>query len=110
MRETSLFTCSLFHLPIEEREAIEQIIRASSRNEDGRLDIRYPDLVIEPHHDGFFVHTSAAGWASAQRPETISPTFWAILAFAAEAGASWVSFDREASSSEEWPSFPEPLS
>jgi hypothetical protein len=29
MRETSLFTCSLFHLPIAEREAIEQMIRAS---------------------------------------------------------------------------------
>lgn len=105
MRETSLFTCSLFHLPTEQREVIEQMIRASSRNQEGRLEVRYPDLVIEPHHDGFFVHTSVAGWASAERPEAISPAFWAILAFAAEAGASWVSFDREVPVSGDWPSF-----
>ncbi|NOW48425.1 hypothetical protein FHW96_004613 [Novosphingobium sp. SG751A] len=106
MREANHFTFSLFHLPTEEREAIEQMIRTSSRNEEGRLEVRYPDLVIEPHLDGFFVHASVAGWASAERPEAISPAFWAILAFAAEAGASWVSFDREVPASEDWPSFP----
>jgi hypothetical protein len=78
MRETSLFTCSLFHLPIAEREAIEQMIRASPQRR-GRLEVRYPDLVIEPHLDGFFVHTSVAGWASAERPEAISPAFGPFL-------------------------------
>lgn len=106
MRETSLFTCSLFHLPIAEREAIEQMIRTSPRNEEGRLEVRYPNLVIEPHLDGFFVHSRVAGWASAERPETISSALWDILAFAAEAGASWVSFDREMPVSKDWPACP----
>lgn len=106
MRETSLFTCSPLHLPVAEREAIEQTIRESRRNREGRLDVRYPDLVIEPHLDGFFVHTSAAGWAAATRPDTISPALWAILEHAVNAGASWVSFDREVAPSDDFPQFP----
>lgn len=102
MRETTLLTFSPLHLPFDERAAIEQAIRTSSRNVEGRLEVRYRDLVIEPHLDGFFVHTSAAGWAAAEHPENVSSALWAILTYASAAGAAWISFDREMSPDERW--------
>lgn len=107
MRESSLIVLSPLHLPCGEREAIERAIREAPRNDEGRLDIRYPELVIEAHLDGFFIHTSAAGWGASERPETISPELCAILEYAVEDGAAWLSFDREQPPTIGWPIFPE---
>ncbi|WDF75244.1 DUF5983 family protein [Novosphingobium sp. KACC 22771] len=102
MRETTLLTFSSLHLPVDERAVIEQAIRTSSRNVEGRLEVRYRDLVIEPHLDGFFVLRSAAGWATAEHPENVSSALWAILTYGSAAGAAWISFDREMSPDERW--------
>lgn len=66
MRETSLFTFSFFHLRIAEREAIKQMIRASSRNEEGRIEARYPDLVIESRTSMAF--SCMPAWPDGRRP------------------------------------------
>jgi hypothetical protein len=98
MRETALVVYSLAHLPQAKRAGIEQAIRQAPRNVEGRLDIHYPDLVTETHLDGFFIHTSAADWSAAERPEGLPCKLWDLLRQAADQGAACVSFHREASS------------
>lgn len=94
MRRTSLHIYSTVHLPEAEREAIERLILAAPRNVGGRLIVEHLDLIIEPYQFGFFVHTGACE-DEAERPDSISPEFWAILRAAALAGAAWLLFDRD---------------
>ncbi|QUT07585.1 hypothetical protein KFK14_09405 [Sphingobium phenoxybenzoativorans] len=94
MRRTSLHIYSTVHLPEAEREAIDALILTAPRDVGGRLVVEHLDLVIEPYQFGFFVHTGVCE-DEAERPESISPEFWAILRAAAMAGAAWMLFDRD---------------
>lgn len=104
MRHSAMFTLSTAHIPTEERKAIETLIRAAPRGDDGRLHVAHDDLVIEPHLYGFFVHCGIAACQAADPPD-ISPQLWAILLAAHARGASWLLFDRDEPQSSHWPTF-----
>lgn len=94
MRRTSLRIYSIAHLPEAERDAIDGLILAAPRNAGGRLVVEHVDLVIEPWQFGFLVHTGICD-DEVERPDSVSPEFWAILRAAALAGAAWILFDRD---------------
>lgn len=94
MRRTSLHIHSTAHLPEAERDAIDGLILEAPRNAGGRLVVGHLDLLIEPWQFGFFVHTGICD-DDVERPDSISPEFWALLRGAALAGASWILFDRD---------------
>lgn len=94
MRRTLLHIYSTAHLPEVERDAIDRLIRDAPRNGGGRLVVEHLDLLIEPYQFGFFVHTGVCD-GETERPDSVSPEFWAILCSAALAGASWLLFDRD---------------
>ncbi|AMK25247.1 MULTISPECIES: DUF5983 family protein [unclassified Sphingobium] len=107
MRRTTIFVCSTAHLPVAEREEIDRIIANSPRNAGGRIEVAHPDLIIEPHGYGFFVHTEVV-MRGDERTSHISPEFWAILTAAFESDASWILFDRDEPSMPDLPVFPDP--
>ena len=94
MRRTSLHIYSTAHLPDDERDTIDRLIRDAPRNAGGRLVVGHLDLLIEPYQFGFFVHTGVCE-DEVERPDGVSPEFWAMLRAAALAGAGWMLFDRD---------------
>lgn len=94
MRRTSLHIYSTVHLPEGERDAIDRLILDAPRDAGGRLVMQHLDLLIESYQFGFFAHTGVCE-GEAERPDSVSPEFWAILRAAALAGASWILFDRD---------------
>lgn len=94
MRQTSLHIYATAHLPKEEREAIDRLIQDAPRNVGGRLVVEHLDLLIEPYQFGFFIHTGICD-DGAERPDSVSPEFWAMIFAAAGAGATWILFDRD---------------
>jgi hypothetical protein len=107
MRRSALIVCSTAHLPVAERRAIDRLIAAAPRSDDGRVEVGHPDLVIEPYAYGFFVHTCVVGCGAEETPG-ISPEFWAILTEAFDSDASWVLFDRDEPIAPHLPVFSDP--
>lgn len=94
MRRTSLHIYSTVHLPEGERDAIDLLILDAPRDAGGRLIVQHLDLLIEPYQFGFFAHTGLCE-NGVERPDSVSPEFWAILRAATLAGAAWILFDRD---------------
>lgn len=103
MRRFTVCACSTEHLPPDEYHAIDQLIRDAPRHH-GRIIIDHPILSIEAHQYGFWAHLGFLDdWP--ERPDELSPQFWALLVGARKAGASWISFDRDEPPSDRLPAF-----
>ncbi|SER15398.1 DUF5983 family protein [Sphingobium sp. YR768] len=103
MRRFPVCACSTAHLPPSEQDAIDRLIRDAPRS-DGRIIVDHPILSIEAHQYGFWVHLGLFDdWP--ERPDELSPEFWALLADARNTGATWLSFDRDEPPSDRFPVF-----
>lgn len=103
MRRFPVCACSTAHLPRAEHDAIDLLIRHAPRR-SGRIIVDHPILSIEAHQYGFWVHLGFMDdWP--ERPDGLSPEFWALLADARKAGANWLSFDRDEPPSDRFPVF-----
>ncbi|GBH32844.1 DUF5983 family protein [Sphingobium xenophagum] len=103
MRRFPVCACSTAHLPRAEHDAIDLLIRHAPRR-SGRIIVDHPILTIEAHQYGFWVHLGFMDdWP--ERPDRLSPEFWALLADARKAGANWLSFDRDEPPSDRFPVF-----
>ncbi|MGE6695151.1 hypothetical protein ACQKE8_22160 [Sphingobium limneticum] len=103
MRRFTVCACSTEHLLPDEHHAMEQLIRDAPRH-NGRIIIDHPILSIEAHQYGFWVHLGFIDdWPD--RPDGLSPQFWALLSDARKAGANWLSFDRDEPPSDRFPVF-----
>lgn len=103
MRRIHTCICSTAHLPADERIGIEALIARSPRRR-GRIIVEHTDMSIEPHQYGFFVHLGVLD-DHLERPGTLSPELWRLLAHAHESGATWISFDCDEPPSSEFPIF-----
>ena len=103
MRRFPVCACSTAHLPRAENDAIDRLIQYAPRR-SGRIIVDHPILSIEAHQYGFWVHLGFMDdWP--ERPDALSPEFWALLADARKAGANWLSFDRDEPPSDRFPVF-----
>jgi len=91
MRRSHICICSTAHVPADERAEIDALIARSPRRRR-RVIVDHPDLSIEPHQYGFSVHLGIFD-DPLERPDTLSPDLWRLLASAHDSGASWISFD-----------------
>lgn len=103
MRRSHICICSTAHLPADERADIDALIAGSPRRR-GRVVVDHPDLSIEPHQYGFSVHLGFFD-DLLERPDTLSPDLWRLLACARDSGASWISFDCDEPPSSKFPTF-----
>ncbi|WP_156143023.1 hypothetical protein [Sphingobium aquiterrae] len=103
MRRLHICICSTAHLPADERAEIDALIARSPRRR-GRVIVDHPDLSIEPHQYGFSVHLGFLD-TPFERPDTLSPDLWGLLASAHDSGASWISFDCDEPPSSKFPTF-----
>ena len=88
MRRFTVCACSTAHLPPDEYHAIEQLIQYAPRR-SGRIIVDHPILSIEAHQYGCWVHLGFIDdWPD--RPDGLSPEFWALLSDARKAGANWL--------------------
>ena len=103
MRRFPVCACSTAHLPCAEHDAIDRLIRHAPRR-SGRIIVDHPILSIEAQQYGFWVHLGFMDdWT--ERPDALSPEFWALLVDARKGGANWLSFDRDESPSDRFPVF-----
>ncbi|MDE0948094.1 MAG: hypothetical protein OSA39_14815 [Sphingobium sp.] len=103
MRRFPVCACSTAHLPRAENDAIDRLIQHAPRR-SGRIIVDHPILSIEAHQYGFWVHLGFIDdWPD--RPDGLSPEFWALLSDVRKAGANWLSFDRDEPPSDRFPVF-----
>lgn len=104
MRRVPVCACSTSHLPIADREAIDQLIQ-SAPIRDGRILIDHPTLSIEPRRSGFSVHLGLFD-DHPGRPDDVSSPMWALMLHARREGAAWLVFDADEPVSNLLPIYP----
>ncbi|WP_454883040.1 DUF5983 family protein [Sphingomonas oryzagri] len=104
MRRVPVCACSTSHLPIADREAIDQLIQ-SAPIRDGRILIDHPTLSIEPRRSGFSVHLGLFD-DHPGRPDDVSSPTWALMLHARREGAAWLVFDADEPVSNLLPIYP----
>ena len=92
MRISGLAVLSSRHLPPAELRTIERLIR-SAPIFDGRPEIDYHDIAVEPHRYGFFLNTAIV--LEDPKPADVSDTLWHILEQAERQGCDWALIDRD---------------
>ena len=107
--ELNLFAAvSTVHVPASARQTIDTMLAAATPDHSGRVQLEFAGLPLEPHHFGFWLHIGDPELLGQHHPDRTG-AFDRLLNRAANAGAIWVLFDRDAPPAPDLPQFPDEI-